>query len=61
MSSLSAQSFCWFCHEVAQILIMLKWIIVSHDHAANQLVALLGLNILNNLGYLTPDLRVSVR
>ena len=26
------------------ILIILKWIIVTHDHAANQFVALLGLN-----------------
>ena len=38
------------------ILITLKWIIVTHDHAANQFTALLGIS---NLGYLMPDLRVS--
>ena len=40
-SAIVCQSYFLVCH---QLLITLKWTIVTHDHAANQFVVLLGLN-----------------
>ena len=47
-SEIVCQSYVLVCHQLTayekHILITLKWIIVTPDHAANQFVTLLGLN-----------------
>ena len=45
-SEIVCQELCFSVSSACEkhILITLKWIIVTHDHAANQFVALLGIN-----------------